>query len=180
MPTTRAAAAAAAATGTPAQQQRDGGQEESRSPSPIPLPPPSLPSSLVFYWVSPLMERGLARQLSPQDLLPLPADMPPQCCGRRLWRRWEGERRQLAATGGHGSSERKGGSRPSVGAEGSSSPASWLRGWLVKFLPPPSLLLHRLMAHLTDAQAGPTLGHADGESKCLAAYCGWRRANQRA
>ncbi|CAI5473020.1 unnamed protein product [Closterium sp. Yama58-4] len=49
-------------------------------------------SNLTFSWVNPLVALGARRQLSPGDLLPLPADVEPRVCGLLLWTKWEEER----------------------------------------------------------------------------------------
>ncbi|CAI7775816.1 unnamed protein product [Closterium sp. NIES-54] len=49
-------------------------------------------SNVTFSWVNPLVALGARRQLSPGDLLPLPADVEPRVCGQLLWTKWEEER----------------------------------------------------------------------------------------
>ena len=43
---------------------------------------------LGLAWVTPLVARGAARQLSAGDLFELPGDLQPAACAAVLWREW--------------------------------------------------------------------------------------------
>ncbi|KAL2628814.1 hypothetical protein R1flu_013500 [Riccia fluitans] len=70
--------------------------EEGGGPRYVPLEAESCSwwSALTFSWVTPLMDTGSTRQLTQDDLFPLPKEMSPTLCCSRLYSHWEDEKRK--------------------------------------------------------------------------------------
>ncbi|KAL3686877.1 hypothetical protein R1sor_013186 [Riccia sorocarpa] len=70
--------------------------EEGGGPGYVPLETESRSwwSTLTFSWVTPLMDIGSVRQLTQEDLFPLPKEMSPNLCCGRLYSHWEEEKKK--------------------------------------------------------------------------------------